>query len=52
MPLTDTESIEVSGPVPDASASFDLMGFAENARRTFLARRAAVQPEIPVAAKP
>jgi UDP-GlcNAc:undecaprenyl-phosphate GlcNAc-1-phosphate transferase len=51
MPLTDTESIEVSGPVPDASASFDLMGFAENARRTFLARRAAVQPDIAVAAK-
>jgi UDP-GlcNAc:undecaprenyl-phosphate GlcNAc-1-phosphate transferase len=49
--LTDVESIEVSGAVRDASSSFDLMGFAENARRTFQARRAAAQPEIAVTAK-
>src|ERR1017187_5950454 len=49
--LTDVESIEVSCAVPKSSASFDLMGFAENARRTFQARRAATQPEITVTAK-
>ncbi len=49
--LTEVESIEVGGPVPDAASSFDLMGFAENTRRTFQARRAATQPEITVTAK-
>ncbi len=49
--LSDVESIEVSGAVPDASSSFDLMGFAENVRRTLQARRAAAQPEITVTAK-
>jgi UDP-GlcNAc:undecaprenyl-phosphate GlcNAc-1-phosphate transferase len=49
--LTDVEFIEVTGAVPDASSSFDLMGFAENARRSFQARRAAVQPETAVNAK-
>jgi hypothetical protein len=50
VPLTEAESIEVSGAVPDASSSFDLMGFAEIVRRTFLALRAA-QPEITVTAQ-
>jgi hypothetical protein len=49
--LTNVESIEVSGAARDASSSFDLMGFAENARRTFLARRAAAQSEIAMTAK-
>jgi len=49
--ITDAEYIEVSGAVPDASSSFDLMGFAENVRRTFQARRAATQCEITVTAK-
>ncbi|MGA2272914.1 MAG: MraY family glycosyltransferase [Bryobacteraceae bacterium] len=49
--LTDVESIEVSGAVADASSSFDLMGFAESARRTFQARRTATQPDITVTAK-
>ena len=49
--LTDVEFIEVSGAVPDASSSFDLMGFAENARRTFQARRPATPAEITVTAK-
>jgi len=48
--LTDIESFEVSGAMPDAASSFDLMGFAEVARRTFLAVRAAPQPEITVSA--
>jgi len=47
--LSASESIEVSGAGTDASSSFDLMGFAENARRTFQARRAA-RPEITVPA--
>ncbi|MGO9011514.1 MAG: MraY family glycosyltransferase [Bryobacteraceae bacterium] len=51
VPLTDAESIEVSGASPDASSSLDLIGFAETARRTFPASRAANQPEITVAAK-
>jgi hypothetical protein len=51
VPLTDVESIEVAGAVPDAASSFDLLGFAENVRRTFPGRRAAAQPEITVAAK-
>ncbi len=50
--LTEAESIEVSGDVPQASSSLDLMGFAETARRTFQASRGATQPEITVAAKP
>ncbi|MGO9231085.1 MAG: MraY family glycosyltransferase [Bryobacteraceae bacterium] len=49
--LTDVESIEVCGAVPDASSSFDLLGFAENVRRTLQARRAASQPEIAVIGK-
>jgi UDP-GlcNAc:undecaprenyl-phosphate GlcNAc-1-phosphate transferase len=51
VPLTGVESIEVSGAVPDAAASFDLLGFAENVRRTFPGQRAVAQPEITVAAK-
>jgi UDP-GlcNAc:undecaprenyl-phosphate GlcNAc-1-phosphate transferase len=50
-PLTNAESIEVGGALPGASSSFDLMGFAENARRTFLARRAAAGPDIQVTAR-
>ncbi|HEY9141166.1 MAG TPA: MraY family glycosyltransferase [Bryobacteraceae bacterium] len=49
--LTDAESIEVSGGVPDAASSLDLIGFAETARRTFQASRAATQPETTAAAK-
>jgi UDP-GlcNAc:undecaprenyl-phosphate GlcNAc-1-phosphate transferase len=32
--INDTDSIEVSGTFPEASASFDLMGFAETVKRT------------------
>jgi UDP-GlcNAc:undecaprenyl-phosphate/decaprenyl-phosphate GlcNAc-1-phosphate transferase len=49
--LTDVESFEVTGAGPDASSSFDLMGFAGTARRTFQALRAATQPEITVTAQ-
>jgi len=48
--LNGTETIEVSGAGADA-ASFDLLAFAEAARRTFHASRAATQPGIPVAIK-
>lgn len=32
--VTNTDSIEVNGAFPEASASFDLMGFAETVKRT------------------
>jgi len=49
--LADGESIELSGAAADAAASFDLMGFAETARRTFQTRHAAAQSERPLTVK-
>ena len=49
--MTDTDSIEASGTFPEASASFDLMGFAETVKRTF-PRSAAQKAEIAVTATP
>jgi UDP-GlcNAc:undecaprenyl-phosphate GlcNAc-1-phosphate transferase len=48
--ITDTDSIEVCGTVPEASASFDLMGFADTVKRTFRTRSAVPKAEISVPA--
>jgi UDP-GlcNAc:undecaprenyl-phosphate GlcNAc-1-phosphate transferase len=48
--INDTDSIEASGTFPEASASFDLMGFAENVQRTFRSHGAVQKVEISVPA--
>ncbi len=48
--ITDTDSIEVSGTLPEASASFDLMGFAETVKRTFRPQTITQKDEITITA--
>lgn len=48
--LAETDVIEACGAFPDASASFDLMGFAETVRRTFRPQAVPRRVEVSVTA--
>ena len=50
--ITETDSIEARGAFPEASASFDLMGFAETVKRTFRLQDVGEQASVSVSAAP